>query len=89
MRAFRLYGTVVAGFLATRKGCSFFPFSGRTLTTLADDVCGYEQTKGSLYFDLGKALPVALVRTLISTRIAAEARTQTAVTRRSARLRRR
>jgi uncharacterized protein YdhG (YjbR/CyaY superfamily) len=74
MPAFRLDGTVVAGFLATRKGCSYFPFSGRTLTTLADDVCDYEQTKGSLHFDAAKALPVALVRKLISTRIAEEAR---------------
>ena len=44
-----------------RKGCSLFPFSGRTLTTLADDAfAAYEQTKGSLYFDLGKALPVCI-----------------------------
>jgi uncharacterized protein YdhG (YjbR/CyaY superfamily) len=51
MPAFRLDGIVVAGFIATRQGCSYFPFSGRTLATLADEVCGYEQTKGSLHFD--------------------------------------
>jgi uncharacterized protein YdhG (YjbR/CyaY superfamily) len=78
MPAFRLNGVVVAGFVATSKGCSYFPFSGRTLTTLADDVRGYQQTKGSLHFDPAKALPVALVRKLIRTRIA-EARRKTAV----------
>lgn len=88
MPAFRLNGIVVAGFMATRKGCSFFPFSGRTLTTLANDVGDYEQTKGSLHFDPAKALPVALVRKLISTRVAEGARKKAAVTARGARLHR-
>jgi uncharacterized protein YdhG (YjbR/CyaY superfamily) len=72
MPAFRMNGVVVAGFMATSKGCSYFPFSGRTLRTLTDDVCAYEQTKGSLHFDPAKSLPVALVRKLIRTRIAEE-----------------
>jgi uncharacterized protein YdhG (YjbR/CyaY superfamily) len=71
---FRLNGTVLTGFLATRRSCCFFPFSDRTLTTLAGDVCGYEQTKGSLHFEAAKALAVTLVRKLISKRIAEEAR---------------
>lgn len=70
MPAFRLNGTMVAGFLATAKGCSYFPFSGRTLKTLARDLGGYEQTKGSLHFDPAKPLPATLVRKLIKTRIA-------------------
>jgi uncharacterized protein YdhG (YjbR/CyaY superfamily) len=49
MPAFRLNGTVVAGFIATKRGCSYFPFSGTTLTTLAKDLKKYEQTKGSLH----------------------------------------
>jgi uncharacterized protein YdhG (YjbR/CyaY superfamily) len=70
MPAFRLNRTVVAGFLATTKGCSYYPFSGRTLTTLTRDVGEYEQTKGSLHFDPKKGLPVSLVRKLIKARIA-------------------
>lgn len=70
MPAFRLNGTVVAGFLATAKGCSYFPFSGTTLETLAGDVSGYKQTKGSLHFDPGKPLSAALVRKLVKARIA-------------------
>src|SRR5580698_1506271 len=49
--AFRLDGRIVAGFAATAKGCSYFPFSGSTLRTLADDVAEYDQTKSSLHFD--------------------------------------
>jgi uncharacterized protein YdhG (YjbR/CyaY superfamily) len=66
--AFRLGGKVVAGFKATSKGCSYYPFSGRTLKTLAADVAGYSQTKGALHFD--KPLPAALVRKLVKTRMA-------------------
>jgi uncharacterized protein YdhG (YjbR/CyaY superfamily) len=68
--AFRLEGVVVAGFLATAKGCSYFPFSGSTLDTLASHLGGYERTKGSLHFSPDRALPVGLVRRLIKTRIA-------------------
>ncbi len=68
--AFRLDGKIVAGFLATAGGCSYFPFSGTTLTTLADDLEGYERTKGSLHFDPERPLPAALVRKLVKARIA-------------------
>jgi uncharacterized protein YdhG (YjbR/CyaY superfamily) len=71
--AFRQGGVVVAGFSATRKGCSYFPFSGKTLTTLAKDVAAYEQTKGSLHFSPENPLPAALVRKLVKTRVAERA----------------
>jgi uncharacterized protein YdhG (YjbR/CyaY superfamily) len=32
--AFRLDGKIVAGFAATAKGCSYFPFSGSRLESL-------------------------------------------------------
>jgi uncharacterized protein YdhG (YjbR/CyaY superfamily) len=68
--AFRLDGKVIAGFCARAKGCSYFPFSGRTLRTLGDDVAGYEMRKSALHFDPGKGLPTALVRKLLRARIA-------------------
>ena len=68
--AFRVGGTVVAGFCATTKGCSYFPFSGSTLKTLARDVAAYDQTKSALHFSPAKPLPATLVRRLIRTRIA-------------------
>jgi uncharacterized protein YdhG (YjbR/CyaY superfamily) len=70
MPAFRLGGAVVAGFLATAKGCSYFPFSGSTLKTLARDINRYESTKSSLHFSADKPLPITLVRKLLRTRIA-------------------
>ena len=70
MPAFRYAGHVVAGFLATSKGCSYFPFSGTTLATLAADVKTYDQTKSALHFDPKHPLPLALVRKLLRARIA-------------------
>jgi uncharacterized protein YdhG (YjbR/CyaY superfamily) len=68
--AFRLDGVVIAGFKATAKGCSYYPFSGRTLQTLAGELRDYGQTKGALHFRPDEPLPAALVRKLIETRIA-------------------
>lgn|SRR5450631_337426 len=68
--AFRLDGRIVAGFAATAKGCSYFPFSGSTLRTLAKELADYEQTKSSLHFDPAAPLPATLVRKLVKARIA-------------------
>ena len=70
MPAFRHEGVVVAGFLATARGCSYYPFSGRTLATLAARVRRYGQTKGALHFDPARPLPRTLVRELLRARIA-------------------
>jgi uncharacterized protein YdhG (YjbR/CyaY superfamily) len=68
--AFRLDGTVIAGFSKTAKGCSYFPFSGSTLKTLASKLAGYGGTKSSLHFLPEGPLPVSLVRSLLKARIA-------------------
>ena len=68
--AFRANGVVVAGFCATTKGCSYFPFSGSTLKTLGPLVSRYEQTKSSPHFSPEIPLPLTLVRKLIKTRMA-------------------
>jgi uncharacterized protein YdhG (YjbR/CyaY superfamily) len=70
MPAFRHEGHVVAGFLATAKGCSYFPFSGATLSTLSSELARYSRTKSALHFGPERPLPVALVRKLIRARIA-------------------
>jgi uncharacterized protein YdhG (YjbR/CyaY superfamily) len=70
MPAFRFNGKIVAGFAATASGCSYFPFSGSTLRTLADELENYDKTKSSLHFDPAQPLPVKLVRKLIKTRVA-------------------
>ena len=68
MPAFRYRERIIAGFQATSKGCSYYPFSGTTLKTLADDIDGYSKTKSALHFD--KPLPAPLVRKLLTARIA-------------------
>ena len=68
--AFRLGRRVVAGFAATKTGCSYFPFSGRTLEAVAKELRSYDRTKSSLHFDPAKGLPTALLRKLIRARIA-------------------
>jgi uncharacterized protein YdhG (YjbR/CyaY superfamily) len=55
---------------ATRKGCSYFPFSGTTLATVAADVKAYGQTKSALHFDPEHPLPASLVRKLLKARLA-------------------
>lgn len=70
MPAFRVEGKVVAGFQATSNGCSYYPFSGTTLQTLADTIAGYDRTKSALHFAADKPLPRALVRTLLEARMA-------------------
>jgi len=68
--AFRLEGRVIAGFAAGKRGCSYYPFSGTTLTTLAAELEGYEKTRSALHFDPGAPLPAALVRKLVRARLA-------------------
>ena len=68
--AFRLDGRIVAGFAATAKGCSYFPFSGATLGTLSRELQAYEKTKSSLHFDPRRPLRRTLVRKLLRARMA-------------------
>jgi uncharacterized protein YdhG (YjbR/CyaY superfamily) len=68
--AFRLEGRIVAGFAATADGGSYYPFSGRTLGTLASDLEGWAGTKSAVHFSPARPLPKTLVRKLLRTRIA-------------------
>lgn len=70
MPAFRYRGRIVAGFRATSTGCSYYPFSGTTLKTLAGEIEGYSQTKSALHFGPDQPLPAVLVRKLLQARIA-------------------
>lgn len=70
MPAFRFRGKVIAGFLATKAGASYFPFSGTTLGTLASVLAGRSQTKSGLHFTADQPLSRELVNTLLQARIA-------------------
>lgn len=66
--AFRLGGTAVAGFAAFARHLSYLPHSGRVLSELADDLGGYDTSKGALRFPLDEPLPRDLVERLIAAR---------------------
>ncbi len=68
--AFRVNGTVVAGFAAFRNHLSYLPFSGSVLSRLGEDLNGYAMTKSSLHFSIDQPLPALIVKKLIDVRIA-------------------
>ena len=68
MPAFRWKGEVIAGFLATQAGCSYYPFSGTTLATLDEALTAYSKTKSAVHFDPATGLPDALVKKLLAAR---------------------
>lgn len=70
MPAFRVQGRVVAGFAATAKGYSYYPFSGSTLATLAGELAGHQGTRSAVHATLDEPLPISLVRKLIRARVA-------------------
>jgi uncharacterized protein YdhG (YjbR/CyaY superfamily) len=70
MPAFRLNGTLVAGFKAAANHCSFHPMSGETVATLKADLAGYETSRGTIRFSARAGLPAALVRKLVTARMA-------------------
>ena len=67
---FKVRGKTVAGFAAFKDHLSYLPHSGSVLAELAQELAGFESTKGSLHFTADHPLPAALVRTLIDTRLA-------------------
>jgi uncharacterized protein YdhG (YjbR/CyaY superfamily) len=67
--AFTLNGKAIVGYGAFKNHCSYFPHSGSVLPTLADELDGYEWTKGTLRFPVDQPLPEHLVRLLVSRRL--------------------
>ena len=68
MPAYQIDEGIICGFLSAKTHCSFFPFSGSVLKELVKETVKYDQSKGTLRFDIGKPLPEALVRKLIKVR---------------------
>jgi uncharacterized protein YdhG (YjbR/CyaY superfamily) len=75
MPAFRVGGRVVAGFQATARGGSYYPFSGSTLDALGSALDGMSRTKSALHFDADRPPSAALVRKLLRARLAELPRT--------------
>ena len=69
MPAFRVDGTVVAGFAAFTRHLSYLPHSGSVLADVGDAVAGYDATPGSLHFPVDQPLPDDLVRALVEAKM--------------------
>jgi uncharacterized protein YdhG (YjbR/CyaY superfamily) len=70
MPAFKLRGKTIAGFAAFKNHLSYLPHSGSVIPTLTKQTEGYTSTPGSLHFPVDEPLPKALVRELLSVRMA-------------------
>ncbi|HWB88544.1 MAG TPA: DUF1801 domain-containing protein [Acidimicrobiia bacterium] len=69
MPAFKVEGKAVGGFAWFKNHCSFFPHSGTVLPELAEQLEGYEWTKGTLKFGVDEPLPEDLVRRVVEVRL--------------------
>lgn len=67
--AFRVQGTIVAGFAAFKDHLSYLPFSGSVLVHLEDELREYTMTKSALHFPIDRPLPTRLVKKLIEGRL--------------------
>jgi uncharacterized protein YdhG (YjbR/CyaY superfamily) len=67
---FKVGGKGVAGFAAFARHCSYLPMSGSVTAALADELAGYETTKGSVKFSVDEPLPEPVVRALVDARLA-------------------
>lgn len=65
--AFRLGGRFLVALGAASNHCSFYP--GSAVQALADELKGYDISKGTVRFQASKPLPTALVRKLVKARI--------------------
>jgi uncharacterized protein YdhG (YjbR/CyaY superfamily) len=68
--AFRLNGKVIAGLAAAAKHCSYYPMSGRVITSLKKELARFDTTKGAIHFQPDAMLPARLVQRLVKARIA-------------------
>jgi len=69
MPAFHHRGNLVY-YAAFKDHCSLFPGSKKVLAAHADELAGYETTKGTIHFTVDQPLPAALVKKIVKERIA-------------------
>ncbi|MBK8097222.1 MAG: DUF1801 domain-containing protein [Planctomycetes bacterium] len=69
MPAFRLDGKVLVFYGATARHCSFFPGSATAVVAHADELAGYDTSKGTIRFAANRPLPAALVRKIVKYRM--------------------
>ena len=66
---FLIEGVAVIGFDGFKNHNSIFPYSGSFNARLKNELEHYEQTKGSIHFDVDKKFPVPLLNKILKERI--------------------
>jgi uncharacterized protein YdhG (YjbR/CyaY superfamily) len=66
---FLIAGVPVLGFDGYKNHNSIFPYSGSFTARLKEDLAKYEQTKGSIHFEVEKSIPKPLVKKILDERI--------------------
>ena len=66
---FLIAGVPVLGFDGYMNHNSIFPYSGSFTARLKEDLAKYEQTKGSIHFEVEKSIPKPLVKKILDERI--------------------
>ena len=74
LAAFRLDGRPLVAFGASANHCAFYPMSGTTVAALEAELKAFETSKGTVRFSPDKPLPTSLVKKLVKTRMAENAR---------------
>ena len=67
---FIIDGVPILGFNGYKKHNSLFPYSGSVTPRLEKELAGYEQTKGSIHFEIDEPIPKALLKKIIKAKFA-------------------
>lgn len=65
-----IQGKPIAGYAAGANHCAYYPMSGSIVAALKHELEGYETSKGSIRFPVGKPPPAKLIRKLVNARLA-------------------
>ena len=66
---FLIEGVPVIGFDGFKNHNSIFPYNGSFNARLREELKNYEQTKGSIHFEVEKSIPKLLVKKILDERI--------------------
>ena len=69
MPAFRYKGALL-GYAAFPNHCGLYPMNPAVIVAFADELKGYETSKGTIRFAVDKPLPAALVKKIVKARVA-------------------